>query len=1098
MSNLASPLDPYQLATTARQRRILEGLRFLGAGPEGFYLDALRILAAPDALYTSSHLVAHCLREIESAVRGALLPVDWVRPTEGGFVLSVKAALAELGISENDPLGELWLSVARESPLHASTHRRNLLAPPRLDSQTLELVERMETLLEGVLAASEARYAILLPKLTEMSSKAVPTKEDLTFVRQAMPRNPVTLGHFFEALHHPGWLAKLDDEGMFAYPPGLVPVEDEKVRVPPWPEGRYLAEMAPVDATKVLNITRRVPASNNPRVYEGICDIALALPGRDAAALVPALLDGLKLRVQLSLAGRVADVVVHLADAGCTAGALDLAAQLLRILPLPTADDGSHEYRLNSARSVMDEWNYGQAVATVRPSLLRADGAGTLQLLVSLLDAAIERARPASSQVDQDYSEMWRSEVSSEQDEHMDIPNILVSALTASAQDLARDQPGTIPQIAAALDSARFPVFRRILLEIARALPTEHLASDLIAREPLFEAWSPEYQKLLRGSFASLSPTVQDQVLAWVERGPDLDRLRRWLRGPGDTDPSPGVLNDAADGWRRGRLEVLGSPIPASWQRRLGHLAPLAPAPDLVFGPRRMVMTGDDAQAEAIDLAHLDRAGLLVYLGGLVGADRWSGRLADVSTAITRQVGTDPSWPGDLNDDFAQVRPDLVEAIITGWSTAYDQGKEIPWAQIMRSSSWVLRPPGARRLESTEFSRKSILWLLEKVFQNPERTVPPDQAEAAWAIISAPLADPDDSAAADSWSDHDYPVGTASLNSLPAVAVNSAIAYARWLRSQSPTPDATTTLPPEVAAFLDSQLEPSKPSGQAIRESFARFFHVLWWLDPAWTRERAARIFDDTDAGSAARRAYLAFWRPVRDIFPHLRHLYERSLDELSQPDPTASDRNGRGRELAEHMIISRVWPGFEDQDGTLLDRFFAVAPADLRRHALEYPGFALARDGAGDPPSAMIERLQAVWEAREQTYAAGGDAGAGDEMRAFGYWFTSKAFPLDWSIQHLARAVELGGRIDNEHQVVDRLADLDDGYLGAALHILTHLTTNDNEGWAVLSWADGGPTLVKRGRASADQQVRAQATALLGRLLQRGYNNYKDLAEPE
>src|ERR1700682_1977597 len=146
MSDLASPVDPYQLASTPRRRRILEGLRFLGGGPEGFYLDALRILAAPEALYTSSHLVAHCLREIESSVRGALLPVDWIRPKEGGFVLSVKAALAELGIGESDPLGELWLSIARESPLHASTHRRNLLAAPRLDSQTVELVERMETL----------------------------------------------------------------------------------------------------------------------------------------------------------------------------------------------------------------------------------------------------------------------------------------------------------------------------------------------------------------------------------------------------------------------------------------------------------------------------------------------------------------------------------------------------------------------------------------------------------------------------------------------------------------------------------------------------------------------------------------------------------------------------------------------------------------------------------------------------------------------------------------------------------------------------------------------------------------------------------------
>ena len=78
MVDQATPLSQSQLANTPRRRRILDGLRFLGGGPEEFYIDALRILASPQDLTTASHLVAHCLREVESAIREALLPIGYL------------------------------------------------------------------------------------------------------------------------------------------------------------------------------------------------------------------------------------------------------------------------------------------------------------------------------------------------------------------------------------------------------------------------------------------------------------------------------------------------------------------------------------------------------------------------------------------------------------------------------------------------------------------------------------------------------------------------------------------------------------------------------------------------------------------------------------------------------------------------------------------------------------------------------------------------------------------------------------------------------------------------------------------------------------
>lgn len=123
------------------------------------------------------------------------------------------------------------------------------------------------------------------------------------------------------------------------------------------------------------------------------------------------------------------------------------------------------------------------------------------------------------------------------------------------------------------------------------------------------------------------------------------------------------------------------------------------------------------------------------------------------------------------------------------------------------------------------------------------------------------------------------------------------------------------------------------------------------------------------------------------------------------------------------------------------------------------------------------IEHLQDVWERREERCGTGDPTAASEEMRAFGYWFTSQAFPMDWSVQHLVRALEFGGQIDNEHQVVGRLATVEDEYLGQAVHTPTLMTATDDEGWRILGWGAEGPAILERGRRSPDEQVRAEAT---------------------
>src|SRR5438105_2678268 len=63
-----SPLDD-------RQRRIHRRLALVGRGPAAFFLDACRIMLAPDSYAAPTHLVGHAMREIESGVRDVFEPI---------------------------------------------------------------------------------------------------------------------------------------------------------------------------------------------------------------------------------------------------------------------------------------------------------------------------------------------------------------------------------------------------------------------------------------------------------------------------------------------------------------------------------------------------------------------------------------------------------------------------------------------------------------------------------------------------------------------------------------------------------------------------------------------------------------------------------------------------------------------------------------------------------------------------------------------------------------------------------------------------------------------------------------------------------------
>jgi len=107
MTSPSLPERP-QAALSPRQESIARRLRQLGEGPAAFFTDACELLAEQPPRRAVTHLVAHLLREVESAVRSVLDPA---RQPGTGHRASVIAVLDELGISHDEPVAEFWLGL---------------------------------------------------------------------------------------------------------------------------------------------------------------------------------------------------------------------------------------------------------------------------------------------------------------------------------------------------------------------------------------------------------------------------------------------------------------------------------------------------------------------------------------------------------------------------------------------------------------------------------------------------------------------------------------------------------------------------------------------------------------------------------------------------------------------------------------------------------------------------------------------------------------------------------------------------------------------------------------------------------------------------
>ena len=1136
--------------------RIYDRLRLVGPGPAAFFLDACRLMeestsSVPGAadfaavgsqrasdqsvkLASTTHLVSHLLRDTESALRDVLESPDFEKgETKANHRQSIRSVLRNLVISEDELAAREWLELpGSEFALHTMAHRRALEPPRPANREFLQFWDKLQMILDFVLDKFEANYLNTNQMLDVLLSKETPTAADAQTLRQRTPNYFVSRFYFFERVKNAAWLPLLRAEGFFRTPPeALVDPESGAVRFLTWPESQFLIRMAEVRPELVTEIALEILETENGWVHFDLLDIATRVPLPQASQIAEKECQWIEKQTRLwsNLPEKVSDVICHLCKLGAAQSALQLANSLLEILPDPRADEkrkrGESWSIKPEARAGINLWEYGEVLGKSIPALVLVVPLETISLLCGFLETAIRYSR---RQLDnkEDYSWISRPAIEDhDQNSLNDIRDYLVTSLRRACEEACKNNPAQLVLVVDHLESKGSSGFKRIGLHLMRLFgdgAPGRVAKNLTDKA-LFDSSRVhhEYFLLLRERFSQLSDGDKDQILGWIDGGPDLEGYRKRHSTDGSEAPSEEIVAQYKRKWQFEKLFPIKDSLSLAWQERYASLeAEFGEPSHPEFESYSEGGWVGPASPKSLDeLKQMSPSELRDFLVDWHPQGGWKSATPEgLGRLLSDTVASNPGQYAADSDKFKGLDPTYVRAVIDGLQTAKKNDLPFQWMPVLELCQWVLDQP--REIENRSarvgdadphwgWTRRAIAELLWAGLDEGSAQIPFGLRESVWSLLRPLTDDPepttnDDEKLRDETNFLAEPM-TASINTVRGVAMHAVVAYALWVKwsSDKQFPGETRTggfsQMPEVKEVLERHLDMSVDRSPTIRAVYGRWFPWLLYLDNEWTVQNIERIFprepDNRYLRNAAWETYVEFNKPYDNVLEVLHAEYRESVDRINNEKSDTPSVRDPEASLGQHLLFD-YWRGRQNLDhpNSTISRFFAKASAGIRGHVIGSIGHSL-NDENGEIPREVPRRLQELWESRikaaQQSESPGSHT---EELAEFGWWFSSGKFEAEWAINRLEETLRIARKAEPEHLVMEQLEKVAAQFPAAAVRCLALLVEGDKQGWRTLYRDQTVRNILKAGLNSADEEARKEARELINRLAARGFTRFQDL----
>lgn len=955
----------------AREERICRRLVLVGPGPAAFFRDACAIMRGDTSIASSSHIVGHLLREVESAIRAVLITFSEQTGADrttgsGKHRRQVEQVLKALRIGEDHPVGRAWLRFAEETEeyaLHRIAHRDSLAAPRPINEKFRSFWNEACTLLDVVLDRFESSYLALVPKIDSLLAKENPGPSDARTLRNNIPNNLATLGKFFAKLENPKWLAVLRNEGFFARPPEpMVNEEEGTISFPPWPLSRFLIRMAPIEPTLVASIAANLPLTDNMNVHTDLMDVALALPSDLGAEIVPQLTHAVECPHRGFLFTHKLDtLILHLIE--CTQNCKRALGFIEAVFDIATVDVGSGKAartsRFPRPKTQIDVHEYERILRKTAKKIGSKCGEAALDLFCDLLVRAISNEEQDGEEADrEDWSYIWCRDVSNCSGEH-DARCALVDAVLICARCLVEEHQLTIEECVKRLEKRPWKVFDRLGLYLLRLFPDRNFAAERLLKRNAFDdsTLAREYNGLLEKSFGGMKPEDQGTILDWIREGVDREEYSDRAERVFGQRPNANEAEEYSERWRLKHLHPIQAALAGEWRTRYERLVEQFGVPQL-YHPGPSVSWGRRSPIEAEQLRSKSDQEILDFLKTWKpGPDIHSGpSRKGLADELEKLVAADAPRFVNFAEGFASLEASYIVGILTGLERATKTSWRAEfWPPILEfcraacdrkfTTPVIDEDEDAER--ATQWVRQAVESLISAGLTQTEAQLQIELRKEVWNILMVVSDDPDPTIADETDGESNCDPFTRSLNTVRGKALHAVINYALWIRRNKPVEEAEESFGdmPEVAEVLDRHLD--SDSSPSIRSIYGESFVRLFALDKRWAASRVENIFpaspDQAVLRDAAWQPYIVFCRPYNAIFELLRPQYARAIRELDREPAFQVAGNADDKErLAEHLILfygrGVITLGEED----LISLFFKHAPMNARRHALAFIGRSL------------------------------------------------------------------------------------------------------------------------------------------------------------
>lgn len=959
-----------------------------------------------------------------------------------------------------------------------------------------------------------------------MKSWTPPTAEELDRVAALSARSE-NRSYFFERLDNPEWVVPLAERGFFGNPPPPVPApEPGYVRFPPWPEGRYLARMASSAPGPVASVLATMGRSENATVTRLLLEAVASLPESEAARLSEHVLDWIDGPHTDLYADNAAAVALHLTDAGRIDSAIEIASSLLQVTPDPRlAEKGSTNdktLRLTpEASSRLSDWEYERVVERLLQPLVDAAGLDAVRLFSRLLDDAIRLSKWDDERLVEektDYSYIWRPAIEDQaQNTDSGVKNVLVVAVRDAALRHASRGPSELAAVIDELEEGSTAHKRIALHVLAKANQGVEMVSAFIADKGLFDdhRLRHEYADLLRSRFRHVSEGIRNQMLEWIEAGPDLDWYRKRRTERDGAEPSESEVQRYADLWRRDRYSYVAASLEGVAADRYVGLIEAYGEPDHPdFISRTTSWVGPESPIDQDQLLHMAPPEAADFLRTWHSDDdsgwHFGPSVEGLGRVFSGVVTTRPVDYAAEAGRFADVDPTYVRELFSGLENALAQGEEFPWHEPLRLAHWVSQQPFEPDDEVSyrdrdpgfRWCRRQISSLLKSGLSAKKNGIPLELRDLVWEVIARLIEDPNPSP------EHEARYGgdnmdplTLSLNTNRGEAMHAVIEYALWvhrtLKANGEDISPGLELMPEVRPVLERHLDVSFEPSQAVRAVYGRWLPWLVLIDEGWAAAHLTLIFPPEPNAlvykDTAWSTYVTWCSPYDSAFRVLRSQYEDAIQRVPSGRNAGSlERTSVDAKLGEHLVTF-YWRGVIGRD--LLEEFFARADDELAAAVLAFVGRAL-RNTPDDLSAPILKRMEELFEWRLRVGESSPEEHA-RELRTFGIWFSSEKLEEGWALEKLQKAVDLAGAPTLGHLVVERLVDIAHRNAVAAVKLLAAMLARPENDWDDVGWRDSAKQVVAIARESDAEEAIQGIRDIVDHYVRRGQVEFRELAPP-